>query len=137
MEEKITEKLQPLKDYNKRPGGVSGGPQEGPESRHVAAESLEDQDEWSKYKFIANTAKEFMTLINRDYIYEFANESYCRAHKKTGKDIMGHSVTHLWGQEVFRNVVKDYLDRCFAGNEVQYEAWLEYPARGLGYHHVS
>ena len=36
----------------------------------------------SKFEFIANASKEFMTLINKDFVYEAANKSYVQAHGK-------------------------------------------------------
>jgi len=33
-------------------------------------------------------AKEFMTLINSDYVYEAVNDSYCFAHKKNAKRLL-------------------------------------------------
>ena len=42
-----------------------------------------------KYEFIANTAKDCMTLIDRNYIYEAANAAYCQAHGKTREEVVG------------------------------------------------
>ncbi len=81
------------------------------------------------YEFIANTSKEFMTLIDRDYVYRAVNDSYCRALGKSRDEIVGKSVWVLWGEEVFERVIKDYLDRCFRGKEVQYEARLRFFGR--------
>ncbi len=90
-----------------------------------------------KYEFIANTAEEFMTLINRDYVYEFVNEAYCKAHGKRRTDFLNHSVAEVWGQQAFDDIIKDYLDRCFAGDIVRYENWFQYSGRGLRCYYVS
>jgi len=83
-----------------------------------------------RYEFIANNSREFMTLINRNYIYEAANDSYCLAHGKKREEIIGKTVVSLWGEEVFYGTIKRYLDICFSGKEVNYEEWFSFPALG-------
>jgi PAS domain S-box-containing protein len=90
-----------------------------------------------KYAFIVNTSKEFMTLIDKNRIYEAVNESYCRAHNKTREEILGRNVVEVWGEERYLTQIKQHLDRCFAGNEVHYQAWFEFAALGLRYFDVA
>jgi len=89
-----------------------------------------------RYEFIANNSKEFMTLINRDYIYEAANDSYCFAHDKKRENIIGKSVVEIWGKEVFNTTIKEFLDKCFAGEEANYEDWFGFSALGKRYFDV-
>ena len=90
-----------------------------------------------KYEFIANTAKDCMTLIDRNYVYEAANAAYCWAHGKTREEVVGESVTEIWGADTFENIIKGYLDQCFAGQTVEFEGLFEFGNRGIGYYHVS
>lgn len=83
-----------------------------------------------QYAFIANTAREFMTFISRDYVYEAANESYCKAHGKRREEIIGKTARDLWGEEVFETIIKERLDRCFAGEEVREEPHFTFPDLG-------
>jgi PAS domain S-box-containing protein len=89
-----------------------------------------------KYEFIANTAKDYMTLSNRNYIYEAANAAYCQAHGKTREEVVGTSLANIWGEDRFKNNIKGYLDRCFTGQSVEYEGWFEFGKRGRGCYHV-
>jgi PAS domain S-box-containing protein len=89
-----------------------------------------------KYKFMANTARECMTLIDRNYLYEAANTAFCQAHGKTREEVVGNSVANIWGEESFK-IIKGYLDQCFAGQEVEFEGWFEFGAQGLGCYNVS
>ena len=89
-----------------------------------------------RYEFIANASNEFMTLINRRYVYEAANDAYCAAHGRPRAEIVGKSVADIWGQEIFRTVIKGYLDECFGGAVVQYEAWFEFGALGRRFYAV-
>jgi len=79
-----------------------------------------------RYEFIVNASAEFMTLINRNYVYEAVNEAYCQAHSMPQQMILGQTVAQIWGAERFRDVIKPYLDRCFAGNQVRYQTWFEF-----------
>ncbi len=98
---------------------------------------LEEQERWRKYQFIANTAKEFMTIINRNYEYEFVNDAYCKAHGRSGEDFIGKTVAEVWGQETFDTIIKKYLDGCFAGDKVRYENWFQYRGQGMRCYSVT
>ena len=86
-----------------------------------------------RYEFIANASHEFMTLINRSYVYEAANAAYCRAHGKERDQIVGQTVADVWGADIFSTVIKEYLDQCFAGSDVHYERWFDFGASGRRY----
>jgi PAS domain S-box-containing protein len=90
-----------------------------------------------KYEFIANTATDCMTLIDRNYIYEAANAAYCQAHGKTRQEVVGTSVADVWGTDTFGTVIKGYLDRCFVGQMMEFEGWFDFGQRGRGCYHVS
>jgi two-component system cell cycle sensor histidine kinase/response regulator CckA len=90
-----------------------------------------------KYEFIVNTSKQFMTLINRDYTYEAVNEAYCLAHNKTREQTLGKTVAQIWGEERFKRVIKPYLDKCFAGNEIHDQKWFEFAGKKQKYYDVS
>lgn len=80
------------------------------------------EENWRKYEFMANASGDFMTLIDRNYVYKAANHAYCRAVGKDRSEIVGRTVSDVWGQRDFSHPIKGYLDRCFAGETVQYEA---------------
>lgn len=90
-----------------------------------------------RYEFIVNNSKEFMTLMNRDYVYEAVNESYCRAHGKSREDIVGKTVAQVWGESIYLSALKQTIDRCFAGEEVNFQGWLGFRALGERYMHVT
>ncbi|MCP4344306.1 MAG: response regulator [Desulfobacterales bacterium] len=95
------------------------------------------EENWRKYEFIANSAREFMTLINRDYVYTAANIAYCKAQMKNQADIVGKTAANIWGQENFEKLIKPHLDRGFEGIEVNYEAWFEFPGQGRRLYSVT
>ncbi|HBA54835.1 PAS domain S-box protein [Syntrophorhabdus aromaticivorans] len=83
--------------------------------------------------FILNTMKSLMTLVNSDYTYDAVNEPYCRAHNRQEREIVGKTVSSIWGRKAFKKTIKPCLDQCFAGAEVRDEAWIEFPALGRRY----
>lgn len=92
---------------------------------------IETKDMLKRYEFIINTSRDWHTLINRNYIYEAVNKAFCLAQGKTRAEIVGRSLTEIWGQKTFSEIIQGTLDRCFAGHEISYQAWFEVPALGL------
>lgn len=82
--------------------------------------SARDTPSADVYSFVLNHCREFLTLINRDYVYEVANDSYCAALEKSRDEIIGASVAEIWGADLFESSLKGYLDRCLAGEHVSY-----------------
>lgn len=66
---------------------------------------------------ILNASKDFISMVSRDYIYEFVNESYCRDIELDSSAIVGRSVAEIWGLAQFNKQTKKHLDKCFAGVE--------------------
>ena len=74
----------------------------------------------NKYEYIVNTSKDFITLINKDYVYELVNLSYEKMIGKQKNEILHHSVSEVWGSEIFLTKLKGFIDKCFSGEEVHY-----------------
>ena len=103
----------------------------------VEAKRKEIEERWKKYDFIVNTSCEFMTLINRDFVYEAVNESYARAHNKSVQEITGKPVSEIWGEKLFYKTLKGYLEKCFCGEEAHYQQWFTLPHSGLRYFDIA
>jgi diguanylate cyclase (GGDEF)-like protein/PAS domain S-box-containing protein len=69
------------------------------------------------YEKILNASRDFITLVSRDYVYEYVNESYCREIGLDSSSIMGRTVADVWGKAKFENKIKRHLDECFTGLE--------------------
>jgi putative nucleotidyltransferase with HDIG domain/PAS domain S-box-containing protein len=93
--------------------------------KHIEASLQDTQEMWRRYAFIVNTAREFMTLINRDLRYEAVSNSYCIAHKKSPDQIINKTVHEIWGP-VSAEIIKTHLERCFSGQEVSYQESFEF-----------
>jgi PAS domain S-box-containing protein len=95
------------------------------------------EEMWKRYESIVNTSREFLTLIDRRYRYEAANDPYCSAHGLSREEILGRKASDLWGNRVFRTVIKGYLDQCFLGQDVHYQAWFAFRVIGHRFYSVS
>ncbi|MCK5673094.1 MAG: EAL domain-containing protein [Spirochaetales bacterium] len=74
----------------------------------------------NKYEYIVNTSKDFITLINKNYVYELVNLSYEKMIGKPQSEILHHSVAEVWGNDIFTTKLKNYIDKCFNGEEMHY-----------------
>ncbi len=95
------------------------------------------EENWRTYEFIANASREFMTLIDNNYVYKAANTEYCKAHGLDLSEILGKTVESVWGSDKFQGLIKGYLDQCFEGKEVHYEAWFEFLGQKSKCYYVS
>jgi signal transduction histidine kinase/response regulator of citrate/malate metabolism len=79
---------------------------------------------------IANNSRSMLSIINREYIYEKVNATFCNAHSINIESIVGKSLAEIWGFETFETKIKQNIDLCFQGNTVRYEANFNTPLFG-------
>jgi PAS domain S-box-containing protein len=64
-----------------------------------------------------------VSIIGRDYKYQRVNPVYERNWGMPAERIVGMHVADLLGMEVFEQRIKPNLDRCFAGEDINYGDW--------------
>jgi diguanylate cyclase (GGDEF)-like protein/PAS domain S-box-containing protein len=89
-----------------------------------------------RYKEIIHASRDFITLISRDYVYDFVNQSYSDQIGLSPEQILGRSVPDVWGSERFEKRIKKKLDECFQGNECHEIDQFKF-GDSLKYIHVS
>jgi PAS domain S-box-containing protein len=102
-----------------------------------AALRKEEMNAVRKYEFIANATDQHLSMIDRNYVYETVNKAYCQAKNRSAAEIVGRSVSEVWGEEKFNNVIKDFLDRCLAGEVVMGGDWFTFNQQDLRYYVVT
>ncbi len=95
------------------------------------------EEMWRRYETIVNTARDFLTLVDRRYRHDAVNDAYCTAHGLTREKVIGRGIAQLWGRTPFCFVMKRQLDRCFAGQDVHYQGWFKFGALGRRYYDVN
>jgi len=78
------------------------------------------KDLLDKLRFVIDSSRDFITVIDRGYVYDIANNTYCQAFHTTQDMVVGKRVADIWGMEKFDSVLKAHLDTCFTGEEVKY-----------------
>ena len=103
------------------------------EERVARAQEAERRNEY----LTAMTASglDLMSFVDTDYVYRYVNKTYLTYWAKEPRDIVGQRVEDLVGKDVFQRIVKPQLDRAIAGEQVDYEATLDFP--GMGQRHVE
>jgi len=71
----------------------------------------------SRFEQIIHASRDFITLVNRQYEYEFANEAYCKETGKSRQEIIGHTIAEIWGEKKFNDKIKKLIDHTFTGAE--------------------
>ena len=86
---------------------------------------------------IINSSRSMISIINRDYIYEKVNATFCNAHQVTIDSIVGKTLEDVWGRDTFNKQIKNNIDLCFSGETVKYEASFKTANSGKNYFEVQ
>ena len=89
------------------------------------------------YERIVSNVTDYISIVGRDYVFQLANKAFTRFHGRSRREIEGHSVAELYGRELFESTLKPLLDRCFAGEEVLVEDWIDIPGIGRRFQNVT
>jgi diguanylate cyclase (GGDEF)-like protein/PAS domain S-box-containing protein len=83
-----------------------------------------------RYERAIASSSSLVSIIDLDFVYQLVNDSYLKVHRRKREEIEGHKVVEIMGQEVFDTFVQPNLERCFAGETVQFEAWIDTAGAG-------
>ncbi|WP_448571570.1 PAS domain-containing protein [Trichothermofontia sp.] len=79
-----------------------------------------------QYERIFAAISDCVALVDRDYIYQIVNQAYTIWNHKTYEEIIGHSVSDLFGEEVFQTLLKPRLDQALLGHIAYLQEWIHY-----------
>lgn len=74
---------------------------------------------------------DLLSFVDTQYVYRYVNRCYLEYWNKETADIVGHRIPDLMGEAVFQTLVQPHFDRALGGQEVSYEADIDFPGRGL------
>ena len=86
-----------------------------------------------RYERIVSTTAEGIILVDCNYCYQIANQTYLDWRQQTSESLIGTHISTMLGQEFFETKSKPFFDRCFAGETVQFHEWFELPSLGRQY----
>jgi PAS domain S-box-containing protein len=73
---------------------------------------------------------DLMSFVDKNYVYRYVNNTYLCYWNRKREDILGKNVLNLMGESLFQSMAKPYLDRALSGQQVDYEACMEFPGKG-------
>ncbi len=79
-----------------------------------------------QYERMVNCTADGVALLDRDFVFLFANQTYLDWHQKTVDQVKGHPVRDVLGADLFDQQLKPRLDRCLQGETVRFSLWFPY-----------
>ena len=72
-----------------------------------------------------NRSESIVSIINSDFKYESVNDRFREFHQLDNRNLRGVCPSHLWGEEVFRERIKNNLQKCLKGEVIRYKAFFD------------
>lgn len=91
------------------------------------------EEKLRQFKSIVSSSFDLMALINSDFEYLAANDTYLTFIGKTEKEVIGHSISEIFGEEFFTETIRPNARDCMAGYNVRHSTWFEFPTMGRRY----
>jgi len=91
------------------------------------------KEELALYKMMVNASLDSITLIDRDYTYRIVTDAYVKARQLEKNEIINHTVADVWGDKIFKEIIKPKLDECFDGKTVSHIAAYEFKKKQIDY----
>ena len=82
------------------------------------------------YSQIVSTSTDFVTLIDRDYVYRVVNRAYLNLLGKSRDEIVGHTIAEVLGAERFETSAKPNVDKALAGEPANFQTQMLTPDGG-------
>ncbi len=86
------------------------------------------EEELKQYENIVSSSTDMLALLDKNFIYLSANSTYLKAFELTPDELIGNSVTEVFGSEYFESVIKPHAQRCMSGEHVNFQSWIDFPA---------
>jgi PAS domain S-box-containing protein len=99
----------------------------------IVCEDITDRKRAENFaEHVFETIPDVASIVDRDYRYRRVNPAHERFWGISVERIIGVPVGEVIGREAFERLAKPHLDRCFAGEVVGFNEWIESP-RGRRY----
>jgi len=85
---------------------------------------LRNGDRYRLFESILDQVQERIYIVGTDYRYRYANQRVIDFEGWNANQIVGRHVIELVGPLIFKRLVKPRLDRCFRGENVNFQQWV-------------
>jgi len=95
------------------------------------------EDALRQYAYIVSSSTDIQALVSKDYVYKTANPTYMEAFGLNTEQLIGRRVLDVFGEEFFYTLIKPKADICLSGEEVKYQAWVNFPIYGKRFMEIT
>ena len=95
------------------------------------------EEELRRNEVIVASSSDMLALLDKDYTYLAVNSAYLKAFGMTRDQLIGSTVSEVFGEERFKGVIRPQADRCLGGERVHFQEWFDFPVSGRVYMDVS
>jgi len=104
---------------NKKPARVIG-------THTDISERKKAEEEIRMYASVVATSADMMAILDKNFCYKAANESYLKAFNIEREKIIGFTPDILFGKEFFEQTIKPNAQKCLNGEIVNYQEWFKF-----------
>ena len=107
-----------------------------PDGRMMAIVHEKTENILNQYFHIVSSSSDMMAYLSTDYHYLAANDAYRSAFGLRQDEIIGKTVTAVFGEAFFKQVILPYTERCLSGELVEFKEWFDFPKTGHCYMNI-
>jgi PAS domain S-box-containing protein len=96
----------------------------------LALNNIESDDRIKHFSKLVKTLPQPMSVVSSDYRYMAVNDVYANLYNKSKDDMIGQRLYNFIKAGVFNEEIKPRIDRCLAGETIQYEVFIDFEAKG-------
>ncbi len=93
-------------------------------------ERKEVEQDLKRYKLAVEKSEEQIAVIDDNYSYMLVNDAFLEYHELDREDVIGREVKDIVGEKLFKNTIKENVDKCLQGKTLQYTMTRKYPEAG-------
>ena len=95
------------------------------------------EKELRQYEHIVSSSTDMLALLDKQFCFIAVNTTYLKAFNVTYNELIGHTVSEVFGEEFFKEIIKPNAERCLTGEEINYQAWFDFPVHGKRYMDIT
>ncbi|MCG8324818.1 MAG: PAS domain S-box protein, partial [Thiotrichales bacterium] len=89
------------------------------------------------FESIVTCTTDMVALLDANRIYLTVNQTYCDMIKKTRNELIGNHPAKIFGEEFYNSTIKPNVDRCLAGERVNYLRAITFPDGDMRYMDIT
>lgn len=94
-------------------------------------------DELRRYEYMATNSTDMMAFLTPDFIYRNINDEYLNVFGLEREEVIGKSVSNVFGKEIFESKIKPQVEECLKGQRVNYQDTFVFPKLGAQFMDIT